>query len=110
MSKLKQKTYDFLKGKYFTNETALKNWQIVVFIVVLLLFMIGSAHSVDKKVIRIAEMNKELRELKAEFVDVRSVAMQLKMESTIGNKVKEKEIFPTEKPPYKIIVKTPQKK
>jgi hypothetical protein len=43
--------------------------------------------------------NKEIKELKAEFVDTRSIAMKIKLESNIKNKVKELGLQPSENPP-----------
>ena len=66
--------------------------------------MISSSHSIDKKVYRIAELNEEIKLLRSEFVDTRTVLMTLKMESTIKNKLVEKGIKTSQKPPVKIIV------
>ena len=62
------------------------------------------SHSIDKKVYRIAELNEEIKLLRSEFVDTRTVLMTLKMESSIKNKLFEKGIKTSQKPPVKIIV------
>ena len=59
MSKVKKNIYDILRGSFLTDESAFKNWRIIIFIVALLLSMITSAHNADKKVIEIAELNKK---------------------------------------------------
>lgn len=104
MSRIKENIYNVLKGKFLVKDGSYKNWLVLIFVVVLLLFMIASSHSVDKKIIKIAKLNKELRELKAEFVDVRSIAMKIKLESSVREKLKDKGIVPSENPPYKIVV------
>ena len=58
MSNIKKKVYDFLRGSFLTDESAFKNWRIILFVVALLLIMISSAHKADKKVIKISELNK----------------------------------------------------
>ncbi len=104
MSKVKQNIYNILKGKFLISEDAFKNWRIIIFVVILLLFMISRSHSSDKKVLRIAELNKEIRELKAEFVDTRTKVMQLELESAIQRKVAVRGLLPSENPPKKIRV------
>ena len=51
-------------------------------------------------------MNEEVKELRNEFVDMRSDVQQLKLESNITGKISEKGLFPSETPPQKIKVKS----
>lgn len=104
MSKFKQGIYDVLKGKFLISEDAFKNWRFVIFIVFLLLFMISRSHSTDKKVLKIAKLNSEIRELKAEFMDTRTKVSRLELESIIQKKVVERGLLPSENPPKKIKV------
>ncbi|PQJ80721.1 FtsL-like putative cell division protein [Polaribacter porphyrae] len=102
MAKVKQGVYDILKGSFLTNESSYKNWRIILFVVLLLLIMITSAHSADKKVITIAELNKKKRELRAEYVDTGTILMRMKMESNIREKAINRGLKPSENPPKKI--------
>ena len=86
------------------SKDAFKNWRIILFVVVLLLFMISRAHTTDRKVLRIAELNKEIKELKAEYIDTRTKVMQLELESSIQKKVAERGLLPSKNPPQKIKV------
>jgi hypothetical protein len=104
MSKVKKGVYDFLRGSFLTDESAFKNWRIIIFVVILLLVMISSAHSADKKVIKISELNKRTRELRAEYVDTGTILMRMKMESSIREKAKARGLKPSETPPKKIKV------
>ena len=52
--------------------------------------MIASSHSADKKVYEIARLNNEVKELRSELYDGRTRLMQLKMESSVVKKMKEK--------------------
>ncbi len=104
MSKVKKGIYNFLRGSFLTDEYASKNWRIIIFVVALLLFMINSAHSIDKKVIQIAKLNKKKRKLRAEYVDTGTILMRMKMESTIRGKVKKRGLKPAKTPPKKIKV------
>lgn len=102
---MKQTIYNVLKGKFLVDEGAAKNWGMLIFLASLALIMIGSSHSIDKKVQKIAVLNKEMRELRSAFVAMRSDLMKLKMESTIIRKLETKGLYIAENPPQKIIVK-----
>ena len=104
MSKVKKGIYDFLRGSFLTDDSAFRNWRIIIFVVVLLLVMISSAHNADKKVIQISKLNKEKRELRAEYVDTGTILMRMKMESNIREKAKSRGLKPLQTPPKKIKV------
>ena len=106
MSKVKKSIYEVLKGGFLINESAFKNWRMIIFIVALLLIMISNAHSADKKVIQISELNKLKRELRAEYVDTQTTLMQMKMESNIRQKAKRMGLQPPQAPPKRIKVIT----
>lgn len=104
MSKMKKGVYDFLRGSFLTDQSALKNWRIIIFVVALLLIMISSAHSADKKVIKISELNKKKRELRAESLDTETILTRMEMESSVREKAKKQGLKPSETPPKKIKV------
>lgn len=104
MSKFKKNIYEILRGNFLVKDDSFKNWRFILFIVGLMLLMIASSHSSDKKVMKIAQLNKKIKELRAEFVDTRSIAMKLKLESTIRDKVLELGLKPSQKPPQVIRV------
>ncbi len=104
MSKVKKNIYQILKGGFLIEEGSLKNWRMILF-VVLLLLMISSAHSADKKVIKIAELNKEQRELRARYVDTKTRLMRMKMESNIRENAKKLGLQSADVPPKRIVVK-----
>lgn len=104
MSKVKRSIYDLLKGSFLTDESAFKNWRMIIFIVALLLIMISNAHRADKKVIEISELNKIKRELRAEYVDTQTTLMRMKMESNIRQKAEKLGLQPAQTPPKRIKV------
>lgn len=105
---LKQKIYDVLKGKFLVDEDALKNWVLILFLTFLALMMISSSHSVDKKVQKIAKMNRSKKELRSQFVALRSDLMKVKMESNIEKQVMNKGLYVSTEPPIKIKIKIKQ--
>ncbi|MHB0755132.1 FtsL-like putative cell division protein [Polaribacter sp. M15] len=104
MAKVKKGVYDFLRGSFLTDESAFKNWRIIIFVVLLMLIMIYSSHSAEKKVFEISALNKKKRELRAEYVDTGTILMRLKMESSIREKAKARGLKPSKTPPKKIKV------
>ena len=104
MSKIKKSVYGFLRGSFLTDEAAFKNWRIIIYVVGLLLIMISSAHKSDQKVIKIAELNKLKRELRAEYIDIGTILMRMKMESSVRGKAISRGLKPSETPPKKIKV------
>jgi outer membrane murein-binding lipoprotein Lpp len=95
-----------LKGKFLVSGDAPKNWLFLIFASFLATVMIASSHSADRKVHRLAALNEEVKELRSEFVDMRSDVQRLKLESTIRLTVAEKGLLPSETPPKKIKVKS----
>ncbi len=101
---MKEGIIDILKVKFLISEDALKNWKFILFASLLAVIMITSSHSIDKKVFKIDRLNDEVLELKSEFVDARSTVQQLKLESIVTQRVKEKGLKASETPPKKIKV------
>ena len=104
MSKVKKGLYGFLRGSFLTDDSAFKNWRVIIFIVALLLIMISSGHQADQKVIRIGGLNKQKRELREAYVDMSSRLERMKMESSIRRRVQPLGIAPSTTPPKKIKV------
>lgn len=102
---MKKGFYNILKADFLISSDAIKNWRFIVFCTLLAIIMIACSHSAERKVHSIAASNKEVRELRSEFVDVRSALMKLKMESTLTGKMAGRGIKPSETPPYKIKIK-----
>lgn len=86
------------------SDDALKNWRFIIFLSILALVMIGSSHSADRKVHEIARLSNEVKELKSEYVDVRMLLMQSKMESKIIRAMERRGLFPSVTPPQKVII------
>ncbi|SHJ12110.1 hypothetical protein SAMN04488096_108159 [Mesonia phycicola] len=101
---MKRGVYDFLKGKFLISDDALKNWSFILFCTALAIIMIACSHSAERKVHQIAKLNKEVRELRSEHVDLEKDLMQLKMESTILKKLEGSGLGASKKPPHKIVV------
>jgi len=101
---MKKSFYNILKGKFLVSDGAFKNWRFIIFLSVLALIMIASSHRADKKVHRIAQLNNEVKELKSEYVDVRMILMQTKMESKIISTMEKRGLYSSSIPPQKLII------
>ena len=107
---MKNGVYSLLKARFLINDDAVKNWRFIVFIILLAIIMIANTQRFEQKVFMIAELTNKVKELRSEFVDRRSELMKLKMESTVSEKMIEKEIFQSTVPPIKIKVKKEKEK
>jgi len=87
---------DILKGKFLVSGDAPKNWMFIIFASFLATVMIASSHSADRKV----------KELRSQFVDMRSDVQRLKLESTVMQTLEINGLYPSETPPKKIMVVT----
>jgi hypothetical protein len=101
---MKNGVYSLLKAKFLVSDDALKNWKLIVFLIVLAMIAIANNHHYDAKNYRITELTNQVKELRSEFVDVRSRLMQLRMESSVSKKMEEIEIYPSDVPPVRIKV------
>ncbi len=101
---MKQNLYNIIKGRFLVSDDAFKNWRLVVFLSILALVMIGSSHTADKKVHRIAQLSNQTKELKSEYLDVRKQLTQTKMESKITLVMAKTGLQTSETPPKKIII------
>jgi hypothetical protein len=103
---MKKGLYSILKGTFLVSDDAFKNWRMILFISALAIVMIASSHSADKKVHEIARLNNEAKEMRSAFVDGRKMLMELKKETVVEKKMKEKGLAISEIPPTKIKVKS----
>ncbi len=94
--------YNIIKGKFLVSDDSLKNWRFIIFLSLLALVMIASSHNADKKVHKISKLNAEVKELKSEYVDVRMILMQSRMESKIIAAMESRGLQPSVTPPKRI--------
>lgn len=102
---MKRHIYDLLKGKFLISEDAVKNWRFILFCALLAMVMIACSHSAERKVHQIAQLQKDVRMLRSEFVDQRQRMMKMKMESSLSRALEDKEIMVSSKPTKRIVVK-----
>ena len=101
---MKQRILNILRGSFLVDEKSTSNWMYIFLFLILSIVMISSSHSIDKKVYKIAAMNEEIKSLRSEFVDTRTILMTYKMESSVKSRLAEKGIKSSKIPPVKIII------
>ncbi len=90
--------FRFLKGEFLLEQTALKGWRMVLFIIFLMMLMVRSGHITDEKVLKIARLSKKEQEYRATFIALRSKAMKFKLESKVIEKVAPLGLKPSNEP------------
>jgi len=102
---MKKNILHILKGRFLIDEDSDKNWRFILFATFLAIVMIGRSHQTEKKIQQINELDKKVKELRSEYVDLRSILMKLKMESVVVQKVKKRGLESSNQPPQKIRIK-----
>lgn len=87
-----------------SGQNTFANWVMAFYVAILTMIVIAISHAYEQKVMYQKQLLEEVKELKSEFVDIRSELMRKKMESTIINNLEDKGIKPTETPATKIEV------
>ncbi len=99
---MKRNLLHILKGRFLIDDDSAKNWRFILFATLLFIVMIGSSHRTEKKIQQINVLDKKVKELRSEYVDLRSILMKLKMESLVVKKVKNSGLVSSNEPPKKI--------
>ena len=87
----------FLRGNFLADERSAVHWPFLLYLGLLALISIYSAHSADRKVFRIAALQTELKELKSQYVSTRSQLMNATKLSAVGEKVADRGLSQNEK-------------
>lgn len=104
MKKIKERFVKLFRVEFLVGEDSLRNWVVISLILFLGIIMIYSGHLIDQKIYTIAKLETEVKELRSEFVDVRSRLQQVKLESSILGALKDTGLKQSPTPPNKIKV------
>ena len=106
MSNKDQNIGDIVKGNFFNSNFILENIKPISLLVAIAFISIISSHSIDNKSYKIRKLELEVRELKSEFVSVRTNLMNARMGSNLQEKVKKIGLESSTTPPQVIRVET----
>ena len=104
MKRLKERFVKVFKAEFLVGKDSLRNWITILLVLLLGIIMIYSGHLIDQKIYAIAKLEGEVKELRSEFVDVRSRLQKVKLESTILSSLKDTGLKQSPTPPNKIKV------
>lgn len=94
---------DILKGKFLVSDDSMQSWQFVLFLVGLAFVSISSSHWVDKKVVKINQLNSDVSNLKAQYTDLHREVMKMQLEPEIKAKSESIGVKLTDEQPYVLI-------
>lgn len=95
---------DILRGKFLVGDGSIKNWRFVFFLVFLAFLAISSAHWLDKKTLRINELQNDIAQYKSKYADVHNELKSLQLEKNIAPLVLKDSIKNWSKQPKKLTV------
>ena len=98
MQRIKEEFVKLFKADFLIGAHAMRNWAVILFVLLIGIIMIYSGHLIDQKIYAIAKLEGEVKELRSEFVDV------VKLESTILSSLKDTGLKQSPTPPNKIKV------
>lgn len=104
-TKSKISVKDILKGKFLVDDGSMQSWRFVLFLVLLAFISISSSHWVDRKVVKINELDEEVSSLKSQYTDAHRMLMSLQLEPEIMAQSALLGIKLTEDQPYVLIKK-----
>lgn len=102
MSKVGQTIASILRGSFLANDRMMRLFPFAVYLTFLSLIAIYSAHSADRKVHRINELEKEVNELESEHRDIQARLEQLSLESKVEERAAELGLKTSEHPPVEL--------
>ena len=97
--------WSIIKADYLTNENAAKNWLFVLMLVLMGLSIINLSHSADAKVKKIVHLNKEVKALRSEYVELKAKVIKRKMATDVYKRLQSKGFILSKKQPVKIELK-----
>ncbi len=97
--------HNILDGTILTRKRFVKSLPFAIYIVVLMIIYISGIFKTEKKLIEISNINKELKELRFEYITSKAKVMQLKHSSVVADKLLERGIKIPVDQPEKILIK-----
>ena len=98
--------WSIIKADYLTNENATKNWLFILMLVVMGLSIINLSHLADAKVKKIVKLNKEVKALRSEYVELKAKVIKRKMATDVIQRLQSQGFILSKKQPVKIKAET----
>lgn len=94
-----------LDGSFLTRDNVVNNIPFLLFLFGIGIFYIGNSHFAEKSVIEMEKLNRDLKELRSEFISTRSELMFVSKQSEVAKSVEPMGIYESVVPPKKIVIK-----
>ena len=104
MKRLKERFVKVFKAEFLIGNDSQRNWITILLVLLLGIVMIFNGHLVDQKVYAIAALEAEVKDLRSEFVSVRSRLQREKLESSVLSELQNTGLKQSQTPPNKIKV------
>ena len=101
--------FKILAGDFLTKSGSQDNWQFILFLVFLAFISISSSHWVDKKVVRINELQERVEDLRSQYTDKHRDLMRMQLETEIISKTEMYGFKIPDKQPYFLVDKTDER-
>jgi len=108
-SKIARSFVSVFSGSFLSKENVIRQLPFILFLTLIALVYIANGYYAEKTVRSISRINSELKELKTEYIFVKSELMQLSNQSEIAKAVKPLGLEESTSPPKKIVVQAIQK-
>ncbi len=98
--------WSIIKAEYLINENAAKNWLFLIMLLLMGVSIINLSHQADAKVKKIVRLNKEVKALRSEYVELKTKVIKKKMATQVIRKMMTKGFVPSKEQPVKIKLET----
>ena len=95
-----------LDGAFFTQQNTRQWLQVIFFLAFLGLLYISNSYMAEKKIREIAKTNRNIKELKFDYVQMRARLVEQSRPSVLAERLESYGIKPIVEPPNKIFLKT----
>lgn len=94
---------DILKGKFLVEEGSTANWYYILFLIFLGFLMISSAHLIDRKTVRLTQLQEEVSQLKSKYANIHENLATKQNRNYIENLAIKDSLFDLHTQPFLII-------
>lgn len=94
----------FLTGAFLSNDFAVRNLPYMLFLALLGILYIAIGYSAEKTVKRINRTGNEIKELRSEYVSMKSELELIRQQSHVAFSIRELELKESLTPPGKIVI------
>lgn len=108
-SSIAKRILGVLDGSFLTRDDMLNNIPFLLFLFSIGIFYIGNSHYAEGTVISMERLNREIKELRSEFISTRSELMFVSKQSEVARSVVDIGIYESVVPPKKIVITADEK-